>query len=326
MQRNYKIDTIKGICVLFILVTHFNWNDNQRDLLLFPFWIEMAVPIFMIITGYVYSMSFDKNGCYKFENVINIKYICKRTLRYLIPYFMVFGIELLIYYTFIDKISIFSSIMLLVTGGFGPGAYYIPILIQIIFLIPLIYILIRKNPLFGVTTCFVFNLLYEMEKTLLRMSDSIYRLCSLRYIFVLSFGAFLYFYKRKVKKISMMIIGGVGGGFLAYTKYIGNAPAFLRNWTGTCCVSCLFICPFVYWVLNSGKKIEENIICYVGKASYNIYLFQMIYYWAFFNTINSTIQSRILQFIISIISCLIAGVLFYKIENSFTKRLMKRLF
>ncbi len=326
MQRNYKIDRIKGICILFVVVTHFNWSDKQRDLLLFPFWIEMAVPVFMIITGYVFSMSFDNKGCNTLKKIYDLKYTFRRLLRYLIPYFVIFSIELFIYYSFSYKISIPYSIMVFITGGLGPGAYYVPILIQITFFMPLIYLLLQNNPLIGIFLCFALNLLYEVVKTLINMPDSIYRLCAFRYLFILAFGAFLYFYKRDIKKHVIMIIGAIGGGFLIYTEYIGNPPVFLENWTGTCCMACLFACPLLYLALNSNKNYKKSMICCVGKASYNIYLFQMIYYWACFNTICNAIPNWILQFIISILLCLSAGVLFYKIENPITNYIIQKLF
>lgn len=325
MERNYKLDAMKGISIILILITHFSWSDDQRRLLLFPFWIEMAVPIFMMITGFVYTMSFDKGRCQKLQDGYSLKIISKRIFRYLIPYLMIFIIELFIYYLFFENHSILFLIMTFITGGFGPGAYYIPVLLQIVFLMPLVYFVIRSNPLIGIINCFIFNMLYEIVKTLIGMPNNIYRLCAFRYIFVLAFGSFLYFYKENIKMFSMIIIGGIGGGFLVYTGYIGSAPSFLRNWTGTCCIACLFLCPFMYQVLNYGNNLKNNMICYIGKASYNIYLFQMLYYWICFSVICNHINNRLLQLLISILICLTVGCLFYKIENPFTNYVVQRL-
>ena len=48
MKRNHFIDVLKGICIIFVIITHYNWSDEARMNYLFPFWIDMAVPIFMI--------------------------------------------------------------------------------------------------------------------------------------------------------------------------------------------------------------------------------------------------------------------------------------
>ena len=52
MKRNQFIDVLKGICIIFVIITHYNWSNAARLKYFFPFWIDMAVPIFMIISGY----------------------------------------------------------------------------------------------------------------------------------------------------------------------------------------------------------------------------------------------------------------------------------
>ena len=61
-KRNHFVDVLKGICIIFVIFTHASWTDEQRVKLLFPFWIDMAVPFFMLVSGYVYTKSFQKNG------------------------------------------------------------------------------------------------------------------------------------------------------------------------------------------------------------------------------------------------------------------------
>lgn len=60
IKRNKQLDIIKGICIIFVIVTHFAWTTNERLKYGFPFWIDMAVPIFMVITGYVSAASYEK--------------------------------------------------------------------------------------------------------------------------------------------------------------------------------------------------------------------------------------------------------------------------
>lgn len=59
-ERYTVVDVLKGICVIFAIITHYEWSDNQRLLGLFPYTIDMAVPIFMIISGYIMSNSYIK--------------------------------------------------------------------------------------------------------------------------------------------------------------------------------------------------------------------------------------------------------------------------
>lgn len=49
-QRIHWIDCLKGICIIFVIILHFSWNDKQMLLLGFPFLFLTAVPIFLIIS------------------------------------------------------------------------------------------------------------------------------------------------------------------------------------------------------------------------------------------------------------------------------------
>ena len=54
-NREGIIDAIKGMCILFVCFTHYAWEGVERRAMLFSWWIDMAVPIFMVLSGYVYE-------------------------------------------------------------------------------------------------------------------------------------------------------------------------------------------------------------------------------------------------------------------------------
>lgn len=62
MERNNSLDFLKGISIIFIIITHFSWTNLERLSFGFPFWIDMAVPIFMLVSGYTQALSCEKNG------------------------------------------------------------------------------------------------------------------------------------------------------------------------------------------------------------------------------------------------------------------------
>ena len=59
-DRKSVIDIIKGIAILAVIITHTSWTKEERLSYLFPFWIDQAVPVFMIMSGYVNSLSYCK--------------------------------------------------------------------------------------------------------------------------------------------------------------------------------------------------------------------------------------------------------------------------
>lgn len=218
--RNSLLDVIKGVCILFVIISHCNFSDEERLHLFFPFWIDMAVPMFMIISGYVGALSFDcKNirnlkECYKKEILIS------KISRLTIPFIIVCIIEFIADCFISGRVSIADFFFLIIYGGRGPGSYYYPIMMQFVFLYPLIYFIIKDSKIRGVLILFIVNGLYELFAHFLTVPDSLNRLLLLRWIFVISSGCFLYldrtseFKKRLILKCVMG--GGRNGIYLNY--------------------------------------------------------------------------------------------------------------
>lgn len=83
-KRFRSIDCIKGICIIFVIITHYNFSHEEKLALFFPFWIDMAVPVFMIVSGFVYSKSYIKaNTLSSYYNLYNI---ISKVLRFTIPF------------------------------------------------------------------------------------------------------------------------------------------------------------------------------------------------------------------------------------------------
>ncbi len=91
-NRDSQIDFLKGICVILIIITHFNWSDEERLNILFPFVIEMVVPIFMILSGYVNALSFNKNNI-DLSEAYSVKLVLKKIIQYTVPFIFAFAVE-----------------------------------------------------------------------------------------------------------------------------------------------------------------------------------------------------------------------------------------
>ena len=85
-----------------VVITHNNFSEIQRLNLLFPFWIKMAVPIFMILSSYVMTISLNKKTI---SDYYSVKNLLKKYLRFAIPYSMILFVEIYIY-IYIYKIRI----------------------------------------------------------------------------------------------------------------------------------------------------------------------------------------------------------------------------
>lgn len=96
-QRNQILDALKGICIIFVVITHFKWTEEMRLLFLFPYTINMAVPVFMLISGYVYAASYTRSNVKKLLQGWSIRRLRKSFLRYTLPFIICFIVELFLY-------------------------------------------------------------------------------------------------------------------------------------------------------------------------------------------------------------------------------------
>lgn len=146
-ERFYHIDFLKGICIIFVIITHCNWEDTEKLKLLFPFYIDMAVPVFMIISGYMYAVSYKKNNINSIGDAYLAKNIINKILRFTIPFSIIFITEQIVYFLQNGQQyskSILDFIHLFLIGGTGPGSYYYPVMIQFIFVYPVIFFYYKK--------------------------------------------------------------------------------------------------------------------------------------------------------------------------------------
>ena len=323
--RKHNLDFIKGLSILFVVITHYSWNNTQRLTMFFLFWIDMAVPIFMIISGFLFSISYHKNECATLKECFRIKDILKRIIRFTVPYLMMTIAEQLSLFLIFDKLtSIKEMVRNFVSGGIGPGSYYYPILLQFIIIMPLIYFFINKFDYKGLLGCVSVNLIFEIVKSGLFISEGAYRLLIFRYITVIAFGCYFAIGKNQLKaglKLSMLFFGVI---YIIVFQYFGYTPFFMKYWTGTSMFACMYIIPIVSLLIRC-DRIKFAPIELLGRASYNIFLSQMVFYAFFADLIYSVLNNMFLQLLISILICVLSGVGFYFLETPFTRKLIRVL-
>lgn len=318
-SRYRSVDFIKGVCIIFIVVTHCNFNDIERLKYLFPFWIDMAVPVFMVLSGFVYGKSFQRKRISSFDDAYSWDYIIEKITRYTIPFAFVFGIELLLSVINNQGINIFQIGFDFLCGGYGPGSYYYPIMIQFIFLVPVIFITVDKHGHKGLVIFGIINFIYEVLKRAYLMNAECYRLLCFRYIFLIAYGCYLSKIGYKRNKKYELLVATVGMVYIVIFRYLGYTPIVTNFWSGTSFWAVLLIIPLVDPLINS--KVRNNAIETIGKASYNIFLTQMIWYNEL-GHIEDRIGNRWLGIMINAFACISVGLIFYVIETPITKKII----
>ena len=326
LSRCSLIDIIKGFMILFIIITHYKWNYPSDYLKYgFVFYIDMAVPVFMIISGYLAAVSLERKKC-TLQQAYSLDLVLPKLLRFLVPFTITFIIELpfLIFY---KKLDILPIIQTCVRGGVGPGSYYTPVMLQFIFIVPVIYFVIIRYDFCGVCTCFLFTALWEAVQYSWGMNDRPYAMLVLRYVSVIAFGCYIAIGQINLNKKLLFIMFFTGVIWQCLLCYVPLNPPFMNlPWARVNYLSSLIVMPVMYVLIRKFYFISFKIpvIQQLGKASYNIFLVQMVYYCGaglVYKRIHGTLQ----QIVISILVCCCMGCIFYSIENKITEQLVRAI-
>lgn len=326
------VDYLKAIAIVLVIINH-SLTDTKKLNLGGPFWISMAVPIFMIVSGFTYSMSSERRNIESFKEYFNKDLMKTRLSRLIIPYLIIFILELL--FIFIVPIK-FPSMnidlklpisLLFLSGGIGPGSYYFPILIQLLFLFPFMLFFFKKSKGGSIAFFFLAQLIFDMLLNIIPIPGRLYRLLIFRYLAFIIMGITLY-YKKDKNNISLIILALSSTIYIWIVNYSNYIPKLFTNWTGTSLPTVFLALAFVVLAMKyleiENKNKFTNLISLVGKASYHIFLIQKV---AFEFGLNRFFRNRNISFTISSISsilfCCSLGLAFYCFEGKIRKSISK---
>ena len=217
--------------------------------------------------------------------------------------------------------GVMSVVRMIVTGGQGPGSYYYPIMIQFVFVFPIIYFTIRDYNSAGFVFFGVLNCIYEIIQTCYELNEEAYRLLLFRYIMLISFGVYLYRNRNKKMRLFIQILAIViGTCYIVANQYYHWQLAFVPYWGGTCFVAGMFLLPCAYILLRI--KMSSRVFETIGKASFNIYLTQMVFFYFYYSIDTSMlgicIYNDFIRFIVCVAINMLIGILFYIVEKPIT--------
>ena len=174
-EKIKAIDIIKAFAIISVLILHVNVPYEFDQKFFLSLYTLVSVQIFIIITGYNYTASYmNRNITLK---TWYGKYNLQRKLkRILIPYILIVIFETIILYIKVDytkyrNLKYIGTLFL--EGGLGPGSYYTPVLIQIVFIyFPLLLIFnnylkntidnIKKRYILSLVITILFDIIYEI--------------------------------------------------------------------------------------------------------------------------------------------------------------------
>ena len=331
---NRNADVIKALLVWAVITLHFPFKNLSADSPIYSFLLDHTVPGFMFMSGYVRTLSLDKKGYSSLEDAYSFNELIKSLLRLVIPFtvYFVFAqifLRIIGYFTIgIVEYGLLATVYDYLRGFRGEGAYYFPIMIQFVFLFPVIWRIIKKKGFAGVWIVFAINLFYEIIRQAFGMTGYEYSLLIFRYMFIISCGCYAALYKpgkTGLNALLMVMTVIVGMAFIYLFVYSGYGPSarIITDWQRSSLLTCLYAAPFFFIVSVKGKMRFKPLEI-VGKASFNIFLVQMLYFIYFHFTVKDKVGEMI-HYPLSILICTILGIAFYYPERYLTAYVVKKI-
>lgn len=333
-----QIDIIKALAIISVILTHtYIVTVGMLMKTSAQFHINQAVIVFFILIGITLTISFKQtNKKLHLLPLYTVKYFAKRINRLIIPFIIIFLISLFggllakktLYFGWLSLLG-----LLPVTG---PGNYFFSIIIQFIFISPLIFYLYKKNPIMMLLGCYFLNFGFELLVPHFSIFDTLpylYSASIFRYLFAMALGLFVseeYLSSRHInlfsyKNYAILLMLPFSIFYLYLGHFYWQPFWFLRHDWGThniVAVPYVFVLTVILLNFNYQKWLNRYLtqaIAAIGKASYHIYLVQMLFLGF---KLDSRFQvSPISLAIIDLTLTVTIGLFFYYLQNN-VERLM----
>lgn len=132
-ERDYSIDFVKGVAILFVILLHNMPNESIYSIA----YIGQAVPLFLLVSSYLTYGGFQRKGFNGYFSARNVK---KMLDRVFLPFFLLIFSQCAIFYLLKGGVDWQRLYM---QGGFGPGSYYPWIYLQCWLILPFVIFLVN---------------------------------------------------------------------------------------------------------------------------------------------------------------------------------------
>lgn len=332
-----QIDLLKGLAIISVIVMH-TYNMKLLATAGAPFYIFQAVPVFILLAAFNNAYALSAKGKTTLPECYDLNIIFRRLKRILLPYLIIWIVQLILVFwvlSITNDLGVqnpnhffytgFDTLFNFLTGASGPGNYFIPLIVQVILLVPILYWLALRSPNMMLAVAFIAGLILEYATVLSDMPLWLYVTLIIPYIFMAALGVWLVFRERIVTPW-IVVAGLLSAVYIAAVSYFDFQFWFFRTdtmfhhefaffWT-----LLIVVLGFQYLPADPAGKVVR-IVAELGKASWHIFLVQMT--WFFFlgyayTPGDQAVSSIIILGLVYLIPCLLIGYGFYLVQNRLT--------
>ncbi|MHB1416506.1 MAG: acyltransferase family protein [Chloroflexota bacterium] len=326
-QRDLRIDILKGLAIAAVLVQH-SLDRSMLQAIGGSMYALQAVGVFMIIAGYNSASSYARHNVNSIADGYRWSVMSRSLSRLMLPYLLIWAVEAVLAGPS-GASSVGDYVVYFVTGGWGWGAYFMPVIVLHVLLFPFVYRLGQRAPKWLLPMALALDLAFEAIVYVVHLqglpAEPLYlRFLYPRYLFAIALGVWLATGRRSRKAI--FIAGALSGVYVAALEYGGvqvpmdmvwasrAAPAV--PWALACVVAGLLFLPRL-----SGHPVWRGLAA-AGRASYHTFLIQSVYFWHLFARDPGVGQYG--QALVLIVVLSAAGWLFYRAELKVRDALARR--
>lgn len=325
------LDAAKGFAAVSVVLLHL-FSDSTLFQVLAPWHIWQAMPIFLMVAGVTGALS-----CRKFEGItgdhgwarnradlaVYYKTLPGRTWPLYAPY----AVVTVLYYMWTREtlgVELFFNTMLM--GYLGPGGYFVPLIVQHMIFFPLILSLRGKvgSDLKFLGAALIISVVAELCFAVADVESTrfLYRIFYFRYLFACCLGAVLADgnpFSRAVFRLLVLL----SVAYIWATCYLSDAAAVPPKFWNFLLIRAddwyfqhypAFF--FTAWLVFGLRDHEARIPCVewfkkLGRSSYDIFIFQMLFFITIAIWLKTTFGWEDLPFILKNLGfffCLCGGL------------------
>lgn len=323
-KRFQQIDVTKGLAIISVILLHALPKENLIDsYAIYHTW--QAVPVFMVLMGVNLGMNFTDSKP-ELSSLYTKEYFQKKTERILFPLLWVYVLSivgglvwLLLYGQNKLEFNAYNFIGLLPVSG--PGNYFVTLVLQTILFFPVIDYLFQRKPSLTIVLLIAFEILFLVWSSHVRLfveKEYLYSAALPRYFSAIAFGLVLSgnMVKPFNSNLFFLFLAIVAASclYLYHMVYAGlDIEYMIADWQTQSVLTFGYAAAMV-WILFKALPVSSDnkllrLFAALGKASYHIFLIQIVYFGLF------SAESDVLQ---DLVTCLLAGYLFYKADVKFS--------
>ena len=169
----FQIDFLKAVMIFLVIFDHMvSWNIKSD--IGVALWERISIPVFLVILGFNMGHSFRGQGDKTLKQLYSWSYFKNKFLRYVVPFLILYAastfIGLFMYgFDFVAMYDIQYSpnhgvinLFYLILPFWGPGNWFIPVLMQSILIAPLLYWGFTKKPVLTLILTFVVEIVMHI--------------------------------------------------------------------------------------------------------------------------------------------------------------------